>query len=245
MCERVTVSFDIFHRQRENHNYIRDGRNFSNRTEEDWKAYHLIPRFRIGVGRQYFVNGQDIGIEENSMSRNEFEEFLRRQEEEITAPERVDWNKTREEWVKHIEDFYKMVKDWMKDYVKSGKVTIKTLAMTLNEQPLGAYKTHKLVLKIANQEVILSPIGTLLIGAKGRIDMESRTGKVRFVLVDERSEGSLVRTQVSGDKRSKSKEMDESKISWTWKIAVPPPSVNYIPLNEESFFDALMELINV
>ena len=179
------------------------------------------------------------------MSRHEFEEFLRRHEEEkITAQERIDWNKMREEWVKHIEGFYQVVKNWLKDYVEEGKVTIKTLAMTLNEEPIGPYKTHKLLLKIANQEVILSPVGTLLIGAKGRIDMESRTGKVRFVLVDERSEGPLVRTRVSGDKRSKSKKIDESKISWTWKIATPPPSVRYISLNEESFFDALMELIN-
>lgn len=52
------------------------------------------------------------------MSRHEFEEFLRRHEEEITAPDRIDWNKTRDEWLNHIEDFYQMIKDWMKDYVK-------------------------------------------------------------------------------------------------------------------------------
>ena len=179
------------------------------------------------------------------MSRSEFEEFLRTHEEEITAQELVDWNKTRDEWLNHIEHFYQMIKDWMKDYVKEGKVTIETRAMTLNEQPIGPYKTHKLVLKIANQEVVLSPVGTLLIGAAGRIDMESRTGKVRFVLVDEKSEGPLDGVRVPGDKRSKSKEIDEKKISWTWKIATPPPSVRYISLNEESFFDALMELINV
>ena len=75
--------------------------------------------------------------------------------------------------------------------------------------------------------------------------MESRTGKVRFVLVDEKSEGPLDGVRVPADKRSKSKEIDETKISWTWKIATPPPSVRYISLNEESFFDALMELINV
>jgi hypothetical protein len=179
------------------------------------------------------------------MSRSEFEEFLRTHEEEITAQELVDWNKTRDEWIKHIDDFYQMVNYWLKDYVEASKVTIKTLAITLNEQPIGSYKTHKLLLKIANQEVVLSPVGTVLIGAAGRIDMESRTGKVRFVLVDEESEGPLDGVRVPADKRSKSKEIDEKKISWTWKIATPPPSVRYIWLNEESFFDALMELINV
>lgn len=86
-----------------------------------------------------------------------------------------------------------------------------------------------------------------MIGAKGRIDMdmESGTGEVRFVLVDERSDGPLAPRQGSASQRSKSKKIDESKISWTWKIATPPPSIRHIPLNEESFFDALMELINV
>ena len=45
MCKGVIDSFDIFHRKQEDHNYSRDDRNFRNRTDEDSKPYHVIPRF--------------------------------------------------------------------------------------------------------------------------------------------------------------------------------------------------------
>jgi hypothetical protein len=160
------------------------------------------------------------------MRRHEFEEFLKRHtEEEVTEQERVDWNKRKKEWVKNIGDFHQMVIGWLKDYVQEGKVTITAVPTTVNEGPIGTYRTQALVLKIANQEVRLSPVGTLLIEARGRIDMESGTGKVTLVLVDERSEGPLAPMLVIADKPSKSKEIDETKISWTWKIATPPPSI--------------------
>jgi len=179
------------------------------------------------------------------MSRHEFEEFLRRhEEEEIKEQEQVNWNERKKEWVKHIKDFYQTVTVWLMDYVEKDKVTITRVATTVNEEPVGTYKTHTLILKVANQEVRLSPVGTVLIGARGRIDMESETGTVKFLLVDEKLESPLGRMGISADKRSKSKKGDEKRISWTWKIATPPPSVRYISLNEESFFDALMELIN-
>jgi hypothetical protein len=180
------------------------------------------------------------------MSRHEFESFLKRHaEEEVTEKERVDWNKRKNEWVKNITAFHQMVIGWLKDYAQQGKVIITAVPTTVNEEPIGTYRTQALVLKIANREVRLSPVGTLLIGARGRIDMESGPGRVTLVLVDEKSKGPLARARVFADKPSKSKEIDDTEISWTWKIATPPPSIRYIPLNEESFFDALMELINV
>ena len=42
---------------------------------------------------------------------------------------------------------------------------------------------------MGNAEIIFTPIGTLLIGAKGRIDMTSNAGTVKFVLVDKNLSG--------------------------------------------------------
>lgn len=43
------------------------------------------------------------------------------------------------------------------------------------------------------------------------------------------------------------KEIDTKEtetIEWDWKIATPPPRIKYIEVNEDSFFDLLMEVIN-
>ena len=40
------------------------------------------------------------------------------------------------------------------------------------------------------------------------------------------------------------KNDENAPIEWEWKITTPPPRIKYIDINEESFFSALMEVIN-
>jgi hypothetical protein len=103
----------------------------------------------------------------------------------------------------------------------------------LNEEYLGNYETKKRHLKIASQEVVFIPIGTRLFGSKGRIDMEGSAGKVKFLLTDKNSTIPSAKIQIC-----------EENVDWVWKIATPPPTIQLLELNEESFFDALMEVIN-
>jgi len=42
-----------------------------------------------------------------------------------------------------------MVIGWLKDYVQEGKVTITAVPTTVNEGPIGTYRTQALVLKIS------------------------------------------------------------------------------------------------
>lgn len=39
-------------------------------------------------------------------------------------------------------------------------------------------------------------------------------------------------------------ESESQDIELNWKNATPPLSIQYIDLNEDSFFDAMMEIIN-
>ncbi len=56
---------------------------------------------------------------------------------------------------------------------------------TINEEYLGSYETKKLILNFNSDTVIFTPVGRNIIGARGRIDMEGKAGKVKFVLVGE------------------------------------------------------------
>ena len=51
----------------------------------------------------------------------------------------------------------------------------------------------------AGQKLIFEPIGTLLIGTKGRIDMEGVKGRVQFILADKSSKGMKVNVSISID----------------------------------------------
>ncbi len=129
-----------------------------------------------------------------------------------------------------------MVLKWLSDYIKQGKIQVTRQKITLNKDNIGSYCTEKLILKLANKEVSLTPIGTVLIGSKGRIDMNSSAGEVKFVLVEKDSKG------ISTQNPDASKESVNPP---EWKISTSPPLIKFIELNEDSFSDALMEVLNV
>ena len=57
------------------------------------------------------------------------------------------------------------------------------------------------------------------------------------VFYDENKLSEHIEEQNQNNKKMK-KEKD------VWKISTPPPKIKYLELNENSFFDALMEVIN-
>jgi hypothetical protein len=54
-----------------------------------------------------------------------------------------------------------------------------------------------MILGIGRQEITLTPVGTLLFGSKGRVDVEGPAGRTRLVLVDQQS----VRPDDQGDRQ--------------------------------------------
>jgi hypothetical protein len=169
------------------------------------------------------------------MSKKDFDAFIK--QHKSTEEDNTNWEERKNDWLHHINDFYSLVQTWFYEYKKQGQVTLEFFPYRLNEEYIGSYESKKLHLKIANQVVVFIPIGTRLFGSKGRIDMESSAGKVRFILADKNSTVPSTKVQIYDGKQTKD-------IDWAWKIATPPPTIQLIDLNEESFFDALMEVIN-
>jgi hypothetical protein len=169
---------------------------------------------------------------ESIMSKKDLENFLNQQKQDQKA--NVDWLSQRNEWLSYIEPFYDWILEWLFEYIEQGKIQVTRQNITLTEDNIGSYCTQKLILKLANKEVSLRPIGTRLIGSKGRIDMSSSAGEVKFVLVEKDSKGPY--KQAASDKSA-------SSLSWKWKISTSPPSIQFIELNEDS--DALLEVLNV
>jgi hypothetical protein len=167
-----------------------------------------------------------------NMSKKDFDAFIKQHK---STEKETDWEARKKDWLDNINNFYSLVQKWFYDYKIQKQVTLEFVPYRLNEEYIGSYESKKLHLKIANQEIVFIPIGTRLFGSKGRIDMEGSAGKVRFLLADKHSTKPSTKVQIyDGDKN----------IDWAWKIATPPPTIQLIDLNEESFFDALMEVIN-
>lgn len=180
------------------------------------------------------------------MGKKDFDEFIKNQRAKADEEFEINWGKKRDEWLVYLGQLYKKILNMLKNYTDSGDLLVEYREKTINEELIGEYKAKAMILKFKESEVTLEPIGTNLIGAKGRVDLKGSAGTVRFVLVNEQSVGvkEIIKIYRSGESRAKEKKQGAEKIEWDWKIATPPPRIEYIDLNEESFFDALMEVIN-
>lgn len=180
------------------------------------------------------------------MGKKEFDEYLKKQRIGVEAGIQIDWGKKRDQWLGYLDSFYKQVEGFLSEYTKSGDVRFDYSEKDIHEEFIGQYRARALQIRIKNKDVLLDPVGTNLIGAKGRVDMSGDAGKVRFVLVDKdlSGPGMSITINTEGEPGSIEADKGSGRIEWTWKIATSPPRVEYIEMNAESFFDALMEVVN-
>ena len=184
------------------------------------------------------------------MLKEKFEEFLKQKEKEKSDSPEIDWEQQKKEWLLFLSQLYKIFEDALKEYRDSVKTSYSEIP--INEEYIGTYKAKVMAIKIFNEEIKLKPIGTNLIGAKGRVDMSGRLGSAKLVLVDARKKSIRDHIKVSIKKLADeidSKEEPEKKnrkpIEWEWRFISSPPARLYQPVNEETILSAIMELVNV
>ncbi|MDC5602460.1 hypothetical protein OFM92_05865 [Acinetobacter baumannii] len=177
------------------------------------------------------------------MSRKDFEKFLKDNANKYSREEKeVDWEKQKKEWLEFIEIFYNQVKEWLKPYIKQGSLSISFSEKNITEDHIGSYIVNKMDISLAGATLTLDPIGTLLIGTKGRIDLSGPKGSVKFILTDMNSKGFNISFKVLSDNE---KHEPITDINWTWKIIDRNSTgIKFIDFNENNFFASLMGLVN-
>lgn len=180
------------------------------------------------------------------MTNKEFDEFVAKQMPKEKESKNIDWTKQRQEWLAHLSNFYLKIEDFLGDYIAKGQISINPGVKSIIEEDLGEYEVNTVTIQIGTSEIKLEPIGTNVIGAKGRVDMNGVNGTVKFVLVEEDALEPRLSIQVwTGGKTSPSKPSAKlKKVKLAWKISTPPPQIKYLELNPESFFEAIMAVAN-
>ena len=176
------------------------------------------------------------------MTNKVFDEFINSQSQKKQS-ETVDWAARLAEWKRQVEAFYTTVNTLLKTYIDHGKIELSYGGQQIYEEHIGSYTIKTLGISIGSARVKFEPIGTLIIGAKGRIDMKGPRGTVRLVLVPKDSSGPKITVRI-GTQTSAAPDEGEAQIEWTWKLSTPPPNISYIELDEDSFFSAIMEVVN-
>jgi hypothetical protein len=171
------------------------------------------------------------------MGTEEFEKFVASQQ--VTE---VD-TETRDEWLKDLDSLYRKIDGFLEKYIKGGSISRDFAEIELTEPGIGAYLARRMHIKIGRQHVTLLPVGTLLIGCKGRVDAEGSGGRAQILLVDEqaRSAADLAGVSVSVGKVLPPRSA-RKPTSWAWKILTNSAQRRFVDLDKKTFFDLLTEI---
>ena len=180
------------------------------------------------------------------MGKKDLQAFIAAKKKKSKKTKEINWTKKKDDWLTKLNKLYTDIEFWLND-LEQDVVSIKSVDKEINEEYIGIYTAKKMILRIADEQIVLDPVGTLLIGAAGRVDMTGKNGQVKLVLVPASATGVQIKVQIKTEGESEG-DIEKNKDGngqeeMVWKIATPPPSIKYIELDSDSFSDALLEVI--
>ena len=177
------------------------------------------------------------------MAEQEFSEFVRRKSKRVEAEEVVDCAKRRAEWLEELEGLFARMEDHLKPYTQAGEIHIERTPILLREDHLGTYDAEKLTFMIGREKIVANPIGTLLIGASGRVDLSGSRQTVKIVLLAKGGPVRITEIEHGGFTERSSESMVRGDVEEAgWYIETPPPESIVVAFGEDSFRNAIMEV---
>jgi hypothetical protein len=183
---------------------------------------------------------------EGKMQAQDFAEFVARQQN-AADDARVDWIQVREEWLRDLESLYNRIVDFLKEFVAKGSIRHSFVDVTVTEEGIGTYNAKGMNIDIGRKHVFLEPVGTLLIGSRGRVDVIGPVGRAQLMLVDARARraADLIKVTVTVAPKEGGgppAPPPEKESILAWKIIVREPRGTFLDLDRDSFFDLLVEI---
>lgn len=120
------------------------------------------------------------------MPAKKFEDIVReyaeqQQKEEADAPAlrkaRLTW------WQERVGKLLDDIDQWLSPLVKSGSVKIERPKVNLEEENIGRYDIVSGVIKLGPKTLTVNPLGTMIVGAYGRVDATGPNGKAMLLLL--------------------------------------------------------------
>ena len=179
------------------------------------------------------------------MAAHNFDDFVKQRTARARqSSEAVDWEETLAAWLRELSALYSAMEGYLKSYTDSGQIKIGRRPVQLSEDYLGTYDAEALVLSIGDDEVIAQPIGTLLIGSRGRVDLSGPRKTLRIVLLDKG--GPAMKITISGTDgpiETSTRSLWRGEIDQPgWYFVTQPPAATATALDEDSFRDAIMDV---
>lgn len=170
-----------------------------------------LPSVILSTNKAFFK--KILAYRERGVNVADYFDFLSH-EKEKEEQQQVKWQEVKNEWVQTLEAFMNDIRKWLSKQEEDGVVQIKREEIEIREDHLGSYQAPQLRIFIGTSEVKIQPIGRLIIGAIGRIDITSFADSY---IVLRSSDG-----------------------GWKYRESLQK---EYVPFNEKSFADILKGML--
>lgn len=177
----------------------------------------------------------------------DFDKFVRAHNEakEVPSPEKA--KKQVQIFNDRLNQLHEIAYKALNPYVERGSVKISSEQVKLVEEEFYGYRNYsyeanELVITLGDSEVKLIPLGIRIIGAAARVDMIGPRGKIAILLTG--PNGPRVRVSFSEGETPAEPPVQEPKEEPVWKFVERSPSLHYLDVNEDTFKEYLMKVID-
>jgi hypothetical protein len=160
-----------------------------------------------------------------------FEELVRHyaDKNKSTTESSVDWQERKTWWQQRVSQLFDEIDGWLKPLIESNTVTFSKKNVSLTEEALGNYEIESCTIGLQQQKLTFKPLGSVIIGGFGRIDVDGPNGSVMLILCT--PEKDVPRDQV----RDKA----------TWFISHPKKRTDLGPFTKEAFEQLFADLFGI
>lgn len=171
-----------------------------------------------------------------------FDDFLNNENKAAKDKNGFDAKARVAKFLSLIDELYdKIDHEWLSPYIDDGTITTGLCDKTITEEKLGSYVVKEKFLEIGGKRVMLSPVGTILIGTDARIDIEYLTKSFMIVHIGENINGFSDMLQVKVNDHIEKKATKPGKP--TWKLVNVASRIYYKKITAEVFQNILMDLL--
>ncbi|WP_102944349.1 hypothetical protein [Stenotrophomonas sp. VV52] len=149
-----------------------------------------------------------------------------------------DLSERKAQWIGKIDALYGQVRTLLEPYQANGSMEFTRSLSEIHEEELGSYQAPSLTINLGASSVRFMPIGTMLLGSPGRVDLVGLRGSVRFILVLP----DMDRPMHMAAAEPKRGRLDLAP--YIWKISTSPPGIRYSVIDAASLQSAIMEAAN-
>ena len=173
-----------------------------------------------------------------------FKDFIKDQNSEVNKRKEEDRRDAVSKFRDCIEELYSEIENnWMREYVENGEMEISENEISITEEKLGEYQVNEMHIQIANQEIVLRPRGTHMIGTDARVDLVYLgIPRVQIVRVGENVDNPMQMITIILNGEQVTKRRDTGVI--VWKIVQDDSRRSLVKLTKQSLEDTIMKVMS-